>query len=632
MGTTYGLWAYVGLSGLELTSASAKRIRPNLGRHAPGVQVWNCAPSATLTLDSFGDPGSCPAPVEIDAVRNGAFSGRFVVSSDKTIEDLDVKVSGLATEDGKATLPADAIQVRHAALAYPAVSPRPQPLFDGLYTGVPSRVEYVTLQLRDHARREDYTVGGAIAPVWITVRPPKNAAPGLYTGSVTVQAAGLEKTVVPLRCRVHGWTLPDPVDYRVKTLNVFSPYSLAAHYKVPLWSDEHFELMEKSFRLMAAINGRRVDVDMVPGLRYGIAPVEHSMFRLVRRKDGNGYDYDFSVIERLFGLVENTMKEPLPLQVNCWGFDRFTDPDTREVRVAWNTAAKMVPVLDPETGELSHVENPPPGTEASYTFWKPILGELRNRIEQRGWFGVTAIGHQSYCWPPDEKQVDIAERIWPDAVYAFSSHNGTLGGSFKGSGGTRVPVRYSECVWTQGRIEHRGYRRLLEPGRDQSVWNSCNRNGHQDRSPLSVLLRKPEEMIMRGHDGLGYLCADLLPIENENAQNEAARYYQLRPNVGGIVGYSTTSLLAAGPDGPVATGRFEMFREGMQCCEAILYLQRALDAKRVDGDLAERVNAYLDERSDKFLEPDWPCDRQDLDRRLFALAAEVAAATGEPGT
>jgi hypothetical protein len=35
------------------------------------------------------------------------------------------------------------------------------------------------------------------------------------------------------------------------------------------------------------------------------------------------------------------------------------------------------------------------------------------------------------------------------------------------------------------------------------------------------------------------------------------------------------------------------------------------------------VDAYLDERSDKFLKPDWPVDRRDLDRRLFALAAAV---------
>jgi hypothetical protein len=348
------------------------------------------------------------------------------------------------------------------------------------------------------------------------------------------------------------------------------------------------------------------------------------MFRLVPKKGGDGYDCDFSVIEKVFDLVEKTMKEPLPLQVNCWGYDHAKNAQSA---LAWLESAKRVPVVDPDTGELSHVENPPPGTEANYTFWKPILEELRERIERRGWFAATAIGHQSYCWTPHAKQVDIARRIWPDAVYTFSSHSGTLGGSFKASDESSVPVPYSECVWSQGGLEHRGYRKLLEPGRDRSVWNSCSRNWHQDRFPLWLLLRKPEEMIMRGHDGLGYLCADFLPIKNPEGR-AGREYYQLRPNVGGILGYSTTSLLAAGPDGPVATGRYEMFREGVQCCEAILYLQRALDTKQIEGELAERVDAYLDERSDKFLKPDWPVDRRDLDRRLFALAAEVTHQQG----
>jgi hypothetical protein len=71
-----------------------------------------------------------------------------------------------------------------------------------------------------------------------------------------------------------------------------------------------------------------------------------------------------------------------------------------------------------------------------------------------------------------------------------------------------------------------------------------------------------------------------------------------------------------------------MFREGVQQCEAILYLERALKKKKISGDLGKRVDAYLDERSRAFMHPSWPLDRRDLDRRLFAMAAEVA---GMPG-
>jgi hypothetical protein len=487
--------------------------------------------------------------------------------------------------------------------------------------GVPDRIPLFKKRLRLRYRRY-VNCDGAVLPLWVTVDVPEHAKPGLYKGTVTVRATGLKETVLPVHCHVYGWTLPDPVDYRVRQLNIFSPYSLALHYKVPYWSDKHLKLIEQSYRLMAAINARRVDIDLVPVLRARSAPIEHSMLRLVPKKDGKGYTYDFSIIERIFDAVEKRMQAPLPLQVNCWGDDRKRGKDKKVTR-AWAVSNEHVPVLDPETGNLSSIPNPPPGSEENYKFWKPILDDLRKRIEKRGWWKAVAIGHQSYCWQPAPEQLDVARRIWSDGVWNFSAHSGTLNGVFKGAKGAVMLVPYSECVWTQGRLAPRGYRRLLEPGRDESIWNSSSRNGHYDDSGLFTLLLKPEEMILRGHDGLGYMCSDFLPI-----QRKKGRYYLLNSKVGNVLGNSTRSFLAAGPEGPAPTGRYEMFRDGVQLCEAMIYLQRALDAKKVQGELAKRVNAYLDKRSQRFLKG-WHVNRPSLDRELLALAADVEAAVGE---
>jgi Glycoside hydrolase 123, catalytic domain len=603
-----GLWAYVALGKMTLKASPGGIVTPNIGR-PKGIQVWNCKPYATLSAYTFSDPGNRPAPIEIDALRNGTFSGRFGISSDTGIKNLKVVLSELVLAGGKAKLPDGAVSLRYGRPAVPMESSRARHLFDGLVEAIPSSVDVYGSR-----------TGGAVVSLWLTVRVPKDTVPGLYQGKVTVQAEGLNRTTIPVQCRVYGWNLPEPVNYRVKNLNVFSPYSLALHYKVPLWSEAHYKLIEKSFKLMADINARRVDIDMVPVLRAEMSPIAHSMFRLIPKKGGGGYDYDFSVVDRIFDLVEKTMQAPLPLQVNCWGDDRMTDKHRKIIR-GWRMNNKYVPLLDPATGKISHIENPPPGSEKNYQLWKPILDALRKRIEKRGWFAVTAFGHQSYCWFPSRGQVDVAKRIWPDGVWSFTAHSGTLNGCFKGSKRLRVPVRYSECVWTRGKYKPRGYTRLLKPGRGKSVWNSVERNGHKDSSSLSTLFRKPEEMIMRGHDGLGYMCSDFLPIQHPKRKGKT---YLLNSGVGGVLGYSTRSFLAAGADGPIATGRYEMFREGIQQCEAILYLQRALDAKQLSEQLAGRVNAYLDKRSEAFLKPR-PVNRRQSDRMLFALAAEVAA-------
>ncbi|MFW6107621.1 MAG: glycoside hydrolase domain-containing protein [bacterium] len=599
-----GLWAYAALRELRLTAPRGAAVQPNVGR-PPGVQVWNCAPYETISAFRYGDPGDRLQPIEVVALRNGVFSGRFVVSSDRAIAGLKVAVSELAQDDGPA-LPAEAVRLRYGRPAKPSESWRPAHLFDGLDEAIPSTIPVY----KGRKANED---AGAVAPIWLTVRVPKDARAGTYKGEVTVRAKGLEPTRIPVRFTVYGWTLPDPIDWRVRHLNVLSPYSLAKRYGVEYWSERHFELIAGSMRLMAAINARRVSADLAVSARTRSVDIENAMVHWI--KTAGGYRADFSVLEQYLDVVEKTMTKPLPLRVNCWG------DFNRKKRDQW-VSCKVVAVRDPETGELSPLANPPPGSEENYRFWKPVLDELRERIEKRGWWHVTAIGHQSYCWAPHPGTVHVAKRIWPDAAWSYTSHSGRLGGWFKGAEkDERMPIRYSECVWTQGKFDPRGYRRLLEAGRGKKMWNSVSRNQHKDDSPLLTLRRKPEEMILRGHDGLGYLCSDFLPVPNPKRKG---RFYKLEANHGGVRGASTRSLLAAGSRGPIATGRYEMFRQGSQICEAIFFLERALEQKRITGELAERVDAYLTRRGRVFIRG-WHAGRRERDRTLFVLAGEVAS-------
>ncbi len=75
--------------------------------------------------------------------------------------------------------------------------------------------------------------------------------------------------------------------------------------------------------------------------------------------------------------------------------------------------------------------------------------------------------------------------------------------------------------------------------------------------------------------------------------------------------------------------------EGLSC---VLYLERAIREKRIDGELAAKVNSYLDLRSQESIKwwwrgksgfnfvNDWSIPGQfDSDARLLELAGEVAA-------
>jgi hypothetical protein len=182
-----GLPAYVGLRDLTLTATGDSGFTPNLGRRLAGIQVWNCQPFDTVSLNSFGDPGSEAMPIEIEALRRGTFSGRFVISSDDSMKGVKIELSELKGADGKSKLSPECVRLRHGRRALGSETARHASRFDGLSDGVPSEVPSVKASVREWrgGRRASVKYSGAVLPVWITVRPPKGTEPGLYTGEVT---------------------------------------------------------------------------------------------------------------------------------------------------------------------------------------------------------------------------------------------------------------------------------------------------------------------------------------------------------------------------------------------------------------------------------------------------------------
>jgi hypothetical protein len=100
---------------------------------------------------------------------------------------------------------------------------------------------------------------------------------------------------------------------------------------------------------------------------------------------------------------------------------------------------------------------------------------------------------------------------------------------------------------------------------------------------------------------------------------------------------AVVACFSPGPDGAMFNERMEIFREGVQVGEAILFLERALEDKKVSGEVAKKIGDLLDERARYFLRAEeqqstfntFACSAwQERDDRLFALCAEVAAKTG----
>jgi hypothetical protein len=624
-------WPPIGLLSAELTVSPATAAVAATPR-SKGLRVWNCAPCETLTIYDSGGPNEPLRPITITAARNSVFSGRLAVGADQAIKGLKVGVTQLTQGKGAAPIPASAVRVRYATLASPEKSWVAPHRFDGLLDAIPAEIPVttsrpqefgfytLTLQGRQAAPGEivprwgsDSTilrpwVPGAVASLWFTVRVPRDAAPGLYEGVASISADGCAATDVPLRVTVTDYLMPDPADWQLQNFLCHSDEEVARHYEVPRWSDRHFELMGKARGLMAEVNSRQTEAFLVVDY-HGPDGNPESLVRWVKQANGS-VKHDFTIFDAYLDMVAKYVGKPrsLRLSVFCEGMNQAPFPDS-------------VSVLDPATGKVEKTNfaslYPANVKDPAAAFWKPVFEAIRKKVKDRGWLEQTTFG-LSTSWGVSGDYPEVAGS-WPGAEWSYSSHSGDRGMKI----GDMV-VRHASTVWGCPRPTlRRGIPVALPQPRRETLVSTYRANLYDD-SLLPLCRGIGEEMVRSGMDGVGDFGVDMFPL-----RRPAGGYYVLTVGRGlnwGWLGRSTVALLYPGPDGPVATERFEAFREGMEVAEAILFIETALAEKKLSADLAARASRYLDERAEALVGGRFSYRSMQAteDAKLLELAGEVA--------
>ena len=627
----FGAWVAAGSMGILLAWSPAWAQQMNLA----GMQLWNADYwQTTLQGDYYGPNYEIKKlrPISLAGCRNGKFSGHVVVtSSNAPLPGLKATMTDLVNKQGD-KIPASRVRIRYAELARSDTSWSAPFRFERLLDKPPEEVKMVDLRSwRGWAPK--YIGPVATQPVWVTVSVPAGAKPGDYEGRLSIRSDLNKVRAVPVKIRVADWALPDPRDLRVTNFGQSSPESLARHYDVPRWSEKHFELMGKSMAQMTEVNSRQAIIDLCIDF-YGLGGVPETMVRWIRQPDGP-YKHDFTIVDKYLETVAKYMGKPTLLRVNCWKEWGRKPGSKPGAKVKWWTPCR-VSSLDPGTGKVEPLDQPAANTPEFLAFWKPVLDELRKKIEARGWFDVTAFGANSYCWGVNARLVDTARQIWPDGKWSYTGHNGSLGGRFKGSDKkVWMPCLHADTIWGHGKLARGNYHKLLKP---RPGFHCFTFRGWRCSWALTAQRRIPEEEITRGHDGVSDFGVDFFPVRTTRR-----RFYSLGCGAGtGGPRCSTLALLSPAPDGPSAGNeRFEALREGLQIAEAILFIQKGLDGGKLPGELAARARAVLDERCkrlmDSFVLADksgkkrfdpriYMADAEARENTLFQTAAEVATA------
>ena len=600
-------WLPMGLVSLSLESAGSGAV-PNVARPR-GLQVWAQDPSQPVGVGDYDDPAAPDKPVRIAGARNGTFSGQIVVCSAEGAKGLKVQVGDLK---GAGTIPAEAVQVRWALKKLKRGEAGG--LFDALSPAAVTELP-----------------GGAVQPVFLSVRVPRDAKAGAYSGKVAVSADGAAAVEIPIELSVADWTLPDPKAFQTQAGLAESPESVAMQYKVDFWSEKHWQLLEQVFALMEQVGADDVYLPLERQTSLGNA---QSMVRWIP-KAGGGYTHDFSIVERYLDLAVKHLGKPPIVCLIFWdkynGF-RYGSQPAREPQ-----SGVLITTLDPKTGKLGEAEGPKYGTPGIREFWRPVAEGMRKVLKARGLEDSMMLGIIGDLYPPQEAFEDLTA-VMPGVKWVYNAH------------------QFPHALYKNPAKNYIGYYAYVyanqipaEPGVGKRLygWRAPLRKSHFPRmrvGPIGHLAQDAhpgryrvslEALQVAGFMGFGRVGMDFWPVVGRlsalGGGTLGRRYlhsdwHQLS------IGVAANAVVAPGADGPLGTVRFEGIRASAQECEARMRIERALldpAAKaKLGKELAERCQSALDERQQRMYlstQSTWfLMGWQERAAELYGLAGEVA--------
>ncbi len=582
-----GSWDTAGFLGIELEAPEGSGVLQNVS--APGgIQVWSADPMLRVGKNAeYGDPFDPPASIQLMAPRNGFSSQQVVVSSAEELPSLSARIGDLESPEG-ATIRESAFRVRHADI----------------------REEFVPLL-------EKPVRAARIQPIWVTVQVPRETEPGTYRGSLEIQ--GLHQpTAVPVELTVYAWKLGDPRQWKTFVNILQSPESVAGYYGVSLWSHRHFQLLEKSFRLMGELGNDLLGISAVGKNVFGDDPL------IVFRKVGSTYEPEFKFLERYLELYNKFAGEPQFLSLHVWSYGMYqrgkgrdggkVEKRVHEIPLVELKGDRLVPFGFPIYGK--------PGTEK---LWRQVMDGLLERVQGLGWRKeCILLGTSGDGWPSPET-VSMFEKVAPYARWRAITHGSGVPRWGHTDEGRRQPngmvVGYLERV---RRIRNR---KSPIPG----VPVACNSRDmvkadpfqHRALPVVNIFNANYEGFCWKGLDYWAYISPD---GKKRSALNTYVRF-------GNIVGSTPRTLSMPGPEGAVATVQLECMRQGIQDCEAMIFIRDSLESEVIRGkipdalagrcrNILERFSVILETGSR--ISPQGGADIRGLTRELYQAASEVA--------
>jgi len=588
-------------------------------------------------LDWVDGPAVADGTLRIYGARNGTFSG-------KVVAPWGTKAS-VPTLKGPSKLPASNFIVRYGHPDGRTRFARSRPPFNGLHPE-PSGEMKASKRYKPHA----------VHPVWLTVRVPADAKPGTYTGTWSVGEGS-----VKVELHVADWKIPDVKDFTTHVGFIQSPDSVAMQYKVPMWSEEHWKLIESTFEHLSEVGNKSLYLPLQRRTHFGN---QHSMVHWTKR--GDTLEPDFSIVKKYIDLAVKHMGRLSVVCLYAWEMDNekarsFPSSIPAAEKERLKNLKPDILITVKNGGKLEEAIAPKWGTPECVVFWKPVCHGIHGILKKHGLEESMMLGISGDIEPSETCVKDLTSAAPPGTKWVCHQHparnnvHGVPAGltasvwGFKGPVDPDAPFRWN-AAWEKHRYygwqRKKGWLLTAYPRYGCFYGNRVSQLGPH---PLAQYRSLAEGAMAAGGkiakspgcNGFDRMGADFWPVlvGKRGAGVPLCGRYP-KSGWGSLkITTATTAIVAPGKNGPVATERLEMIREGLQETEARIFIEKALVGKKISGPDAARLQKLLDVRIKAFLKAttnkgrNWPKwaegDRwHKASAALYAAAVEVAKKTG----
>ncbi|HUU29459.1 MAG TPA: DUF4091 domain-containing protein [archaeon] len=484
-----------------------------------------------------------PAPIEV-RVYQGAFS--------REPEQREIKLAGLAGEVLSAQVVVKASEDIEG-LKGTLFGPDGQVLSQSL-----GRVRFgafipvdETMALTADPLLEEETVdlpANVAQSVWLTLHLPADVPPGTYDGKLELSASSCEAVDFRITVEVLPARLPEP-RYWSYYLNIWQdPTAVARAYKVKVWSEEHWQILERYAANYAAHGMKSIMTHIVYDPWDGVrgyasdAMVEWKYPGVFKKGGADRFEWDFTAFDR---YVELMMKAGVKDKIDCYAL----------VMGPGSTTNANIRYLDTSAGEYRTAElevGEPMWREA----WAAFLPVLREHLKEKGWFEKALLGF-------DEKPEKVMKIIFDFIIETAPDFKLASSGGYPGDErkwGDEVVIHIDEMTdrgrWAQ--VEPLVKRMHADKSRYVSFYTACM--PHFPNTFIFSPLRESRLMAWLawkyGFDGYTRWAVDLFP---EDIWNQPLFTW---PS-------GDMFFVYPGEEGPLDSMRWELMRQGIQDYEAL---------------------------------------------------------------